>query len=110
MRAIGRSMVLAGVIGMGVLVWGATPARAQAFGFSYSSPGFALGLGTGGYGYYGGGVYPGYPAIVPGPVVVPPPVVVAPPVVVGRPGFVRGPYYGYPYGWRGAYPYRYRRW
>jgi hypothetical protein len=110
MRAIGRSMLLAGVIGTAVLVGGATPARAQAFGFSYSSPGFAFGLGTGGYGAFGGGYYAGYPYAVPAPVVVPRPVVVPAPVVVPRPGFVPGPYYGYRYGWNRPYPYRYRRW
>ena len=104
MRRIGRSMMLAGVIAVGVLGWGARPAKAQAFGFGYSSPGFSFGLGTGGYGYYGGGYVAPAPVLVPGPVV-------AAPVVVPRPVIVGRPYYGYGYrqGWYRPYPYRYRR-
>jgi hypothetical protein len=109
MKAIGRSMMLAGVIGIGILGWGATPAHAQAFGFNYSSPGFSFGLGTGGYGVYGGGYYAAYPYVVPAPVVVPQPVVVPGPVVVPRPWIGPRPYSGYWGGWNRPYPYRYRR-
>ena len=117
MKALSRSLILSGVAAVGIFGLGAVPARAQGFGFGYSSPGVSFGLGTGGYSgaYYGGyGSYGGYgaypyvapPIVVPGPVVVPRTVVVPGPIVVPRGGYYYGPrYYGGAY--RG-FPRRYR--
>ncbi len=111
MKVIARSMLVAGVIGVGVLALGTTEARAQGFGFNYASPGMSFGFGTGGYGgYYGGyggypygGAYGPYPyvagpVLVPGPMVVPRRVIVPGPVVVPR-GYYHGGgrFRGYPY-------------
>lgn len=78
------------------------PKSAQAqVSVGISTPGFALGVGPG-YGFVGGGYYPGYPIVA--PIYAPRPVVVAPPIYGG--------YYGGVYG-RGYYgpvrpgPYRY---
>jgi hypothetical protein len=101
MKTFGRSLTLAGVLTVGSLGLGSTPARAQAFGFGYASPGLSFGVGSGGFGVYGGG----YPLVAQ----VPAPVVVAP-VVVPRPIVVPPPYYrGYYYGGYRPYPRYYRR-
>jgi hypothetical protein len=106
MKALLRTVAMAGVLSVGGLGLAASPARAQAFGFGYASPGLSFGVATGGFGYYGG-----YPLVAPAPVVVAPaPVVVARPLVVPRP-YYRGYYPAYrPYGgyYRG-YPRYYRR-
>src|SRR5262249_52411012 len=111
MRLTNRSIVFASVAAAGILGLGATPARAQAFGFGFSSPGFALGVGNAGFGYYGGPYYGGgwgYPYIAPAPYVVPPSVVVNRPYVVRGPyGWGRPFYGGYRYGYRPYRPYRY---
>lgn len=111
MKAIGRSILLAAVLGIGVLVLGSTEVRAQGFGFGYSSPGVSFGIGTGGYGgyygnfggypyggYYGPYPYMGAPMVVPGPVVVPRRVFVPGPAVMPR-GYYHGGgrFRGYPY-------------
>jgi hypothetical protein len=85
-------LALAGVLAVGCgLSFGATTAKAQAFGFSYASPGFSLGVGTGAY-PYGVGAYPVVPApVVPVAPVIAPPVVVRPVYPYYRPV----PYYGY---------------
>lgn len=109
MKTIGKSLAFTGLLAVGLLTVGASPARAQAFGFGYSSPGFSIGVNTGGYGYYGGGVYPGYPVIAPAPVVVAPrvPYVVPGPIYGPRP-FYRPPVVYGPRVYGGGYrPYRY---
>lgn len=104
-----RSLVLTGVVSAFSLGLGATPARAQAFGFNYASPGFSFGVGAGGYGGYGayGGYYGGYPMVAPAPVVVAPgPMVIAPRPLVVAPRPFYGGYYGggyRPYYGRGYY-------
>jgi hypothetical protein len=111
MKTIARSMLLSGAVGVGILGFGAVPARAQAFGFGYASPGVSFGFNTGGFGYgavgYPAPVVGGYPAVVGGPVIVggamvaPRPVIVPGPVIVPR-GYYGGYYRGHPYrhGWR----------
>jgi hypothetical protein len=113
MKINGKSLLFAGLLAVVILGFGASPVRAQAFGFGYSSPGFSLGVGTGGYGYYGGGYYPGYPVVAPAPVVVAPAV----PYVVPRPFYGPRAFYGPPvaygpriyggWGYGGYRPYRY---
>jgi hypothetical protein len=102
MKTISRSLAVAGVLAIGSLALGASPARAQAFGFSYASPGLSVGVGTGAF----PGYYPApYPLVAPAPVVVP-----AAPVIVPRPVLVPRPYY-FP-GYYGAFrpdPRYYRR-
>jgi hypothetical protein len=88
MKSNGKSLVLAGILAVGCLGLGSTPARAQGFSFGLSTPGLSVGVGQGPYGY-SGGVFAGYPAVVGGPVVAGP--VVAAPVV---PYVVRRPFYG----------------
>ena len=107
MKAIGRSMLLAG--GLVIVTFGleATPAHAQGFGFGFSTPGAAFGFGGGGYGGYGGygGLYPGYYGGY--PYVAPPYVVAGALLVVPRPYVVPGPVgwpRGYYYGGVGRYP------
>jgi hypothetical protein len=114
MKTIGRTMMLTGALTVGVLGFGAAPARAQAVGFGYAGPGMSFGFTAGGYGYggygYGGYGYPapvmgGYAGVVGGPVVMPRPVIVPGPVIMPRGyygGFYRGgPYYGgHPRRWR----------
>jgi hypothetical protein len=92
MKANGKSLALAGLLALGLLSFGASPVRAQAWGFGYSSPGLSVGVGTGGFGYYGGGVYPGYPILTPAPVVVAPRI----PYVVPAPLYGPRPFYGPP--------------
>jgi hypothetical protein len=102
-----KSLVVASVLGVGGLAFSAAPARAQGFSFGYTTPGFALGVGSG----YGAPVYGGYYGYPP----VAPPVVVRPPLVVPRPIYaapyvVARPIYGprfYGYGYR---PYRRLYW
>ena len=119
MKAIGRSMLLAGGLVIGAFGMGATPAHAQGFGFGFSTPGASLGFGSGVYGGYGGfggygGLYPGYYGAY--PYVTPPYVVAGAPIVVPRPVVVpRGYYYGggrypgyYGGGWNRGYGH-YRR-
>ena len=67
-----KALTIAGVWTVGCLTIGVSPARAQAFSLGYSSPGLSVSVGTGGYGYYGGGYYGGYPAVAPGYRVVAP--------------------------------------
>src|SRR6516165_8959407 len=74
MKTNGRSMMLAGVVAVGLLTFGAAPARAQAVGFGYAGPGMSFGFSAGNYGYGGYG-YPapvvgGYAGVVGAPVVV----------------------------------------
>lgn len=104
MQNLVRSLVLAGVAAVGSFGLGATPARAQAFGFSYASPGLSFGVGRGAFGgFYGGPVVAPAPVVVaPAPVVVPPP-----PVIVAPRPYVYGAYYG---GYRPYYRGYYRRW
>ena len=59
MKTNWRIWAMAGVIAVGGLALGSTPAKAQGFGFSFST----------GPGYYGGG---GYPLVAPAPVFVAP--------------------------------------
>jgi hypothetical protein len=101
MKTLSRTVVAAGALAIGFFAAGASPARAQALGFGYASPGLSFGVATGGPGYYG---------VYPGPVVAPPVVVAPAPVLVPRPLVVPRPYYygGY-YGPR-AYPRYYRHW
>ena len=59
MKTLWRSIFLTGILTVGGLGLGATPARAQGYGFGVTAPGFSLGVGGGGY-------YPGYcPALPP---------------------------------------------
>jgi hypothetical protein len=102
MNTISRSLAVAAALTIGSLALGARPARAQAFGFSYASPGLSVGVGTGAF----PGYYPApYPLVAAAPVVVP-----AAPVIVPRPVLVPRPYYfpGY-YGAFRPYPRYYRR-
>ncbi len=116
MTMIGRSMMLAGAMAVGLLGFGAVPARAQAVGFGYAGPGVSFGFSTGGYTAFG---YPGpvvgayapvvgAPVIVGAPVVVPRPVIVPGPVVVPRVYYGGGFYRGGPY-YRGYHRYGYWR-
>jgi hypothetical protein len=110
MKTFSRSMWLAAALAVGIVGVAASPARAQGFGFAYNSPGFSMGIGTPGYGFYGGSYYGPYPYVAPAPVVVPGPVVAPAPFIVQRPFFPRR-FYGYGYGYRyRPYPYGYRRW
>ena len=88
-RWLGLAIVLVG----GLTGLGGSRAEAQFFGFSYNSPGLAIGVNQ--PAYYGG-VYPVAPVVVPRPVVVAP-----------GPGYYgpRGYYGGYGYGYRGGYGY-----
>jgi hypothetical protein len=108
MNTFGRSVVSAVALAVATLTLGGSPARAQAFGLGYSSPGLSFGLGTGGaYGGYGYGYAAGYPAFVPGGVVVAPA-----PVLIPRPWYGPRPMLrprGYYYGGFRRYPYGYRR-
>ena len=102
MKTHWQTMILASALVIGGISLGATSARAQAVGFGYTSPGFSIGVGTGGVGYYGA-----YPYAAPVMVAPAAPVVVAPgPAVIPAPVMVGRPYY-YPrnYGYRG-YGYR----
>jgi hypothetical protein len=97
MKTYWRILAFAGILSVGATA----PARAQAIGFNYASPGLSFGVATGGAGYY-----PGYPPVVaPAPYVVAPrPIVVAPPVFVPSPYVVARPYYGGYHGGRPPYP------
>ena len=96
-RLLGIAVILVGINA------GASIAQAQGFGLSYNSPGFSLGLGQGAY--YGGGIYPVAPVIVPRPVVVAPPIIYG-----GRPYYGGyGPGYGYRGPYHGGYGYPHRR-
>jgi len=110
MKTIGKSLAFAGLLAIGFLGFGAVPARAQGFSLGYSSPGFSVGVNTGGYGYYGGGVYPGYPIVAPAPIVVAPrvPYVVPGPIYGPRPFFRPPVVYG-PRVYGGPYRYGYGR-
>ena len=48
MKTIMRSVAWAGVLAIGALGLGTPKAQAQAFGFSYASPGFGISVGNGG--------------------------------------------------------------
>ncbi len=107
-----KALTIAGVWTVGCLTIGVSPARAQAFSLGYSSPGLSVSVGTGGYGYYGGGYYGGYPAVAPGYRVVAPvaPVLVSPPLLV--PGPLIAPSalaVRRPYGWYRPFPHYRRR-
>lgn len=107
-----RSLALACGLAVTAILWGAEPARAQAFSFGYAGPGVSVGVNTGGYAY-GGGVYGGYPVVAPAPMVVAPypPVVLPRPMIVGRPFWGPRPFSG-PRFYGGGYrpgPYYYRR-
>jgi hypothetical protein len=108
-----RTLAVIAVVAGGTMAAGTSRVHAQAFGFSYAQPGLGISVGTGPY----GGVFPGYPGVVPAPVVAPVAPVVAPvvplvvpPVVVARPLVVARPFYGVPYygGYR-PYPHHYYR-
>jgi hypothetical protein len=108
-----KSLALAVGLASGCLAMGAAPARAQGFSLGYAGPGVSVGVTTGGYGYYPGGYYGGYPVVAPGPIVVGP----AAPVLVRPPVIVPGPWIGprayvvrRPYGWYGPRPRYIRRW
>ncbi len=53
MKRISGTWALAGLLLSACLAVATPSARAQGFGFSYAQPGFAIGVGAGGVGYYG---------------------------------------------------------
>jgi hypothetical protein len=101
MKTILRAVAIVAVAAVG---FSAKPAQAQV-SLGIATPGFALGVGPGA-GFVAGGVYPGYPVVVPPPIYAPRPVFLPPPIY-GRP-YYGGYAYGRPahYGPRPGYPVR----
>jgi len=99
MRALAKFSALLGLVLLGTSSFGVTKAHAQGFSLGIATPGLAVGVGSGNYGYggyyppgygvgYPGGYYGAYPYVAP-------PVIVPPPVIVRRPAYGG---YGYGYG------------
>jgi hypothetical protein len=113
MNTTGKSLAIAGVTSIACMMFGASPAHAQAYSFGYSGPGVSVGV-TSNYGYFGGtGYYTGgYPILAPGAFVAGPvaPAYVRPPVILGGPLVVPRPYVvARPYARYRPYPGYYRR-